>query len=219
MINLKEELKKRYSKLPREIQQTLFSSDVSETINRIAERNSLTDEQEIKLETEVVNVFFAFEHYSDLIENIHRELAIDLSKAQKVGQEINSEVFRPIKQALRIAHGTIEGEFTPPKISVPSLSVVPEPFSPPPPPPPKPPTIIESLKPADNKLQVTSYALQDKEENLNREEILAGIENPVPTKPTDNIVQNKLSGMVRMPKLETNLPKDYPTDPYREPTN
>ncbi|MEK7088187.1 MAG: hypothetical protein AAB952_00385, partial [Patescibacteria group bacterium] len=84
---------------------------------------------------------------------------------------------------------------------------------------PKPPTIIESLKPADNKLQVTSYALQDKEETLNREEILAGIENPVPTKPTDNIVQNKLSGMVRMPKLETNLPKDYPTDPYREPTN
>ncbi|MEK7526972.1 MAG: hypothetical protein AAB537_00980, partial [Patescibacteria group bacterium] len=125
MINLKEELKKRYSKLPREIQQTLFSSDVSETINRIAERNSLTDEQEIKLETEVVNVFFAFEHYSDLIENIRRELTIDLTKAQKIGQEINSEVFRPIKQALRIAHGTIEGEFTPPKISVPSLSVVP----------------------------------------------------------------------------------------------
>lgn len=195
MDNNQDKIKKQFAALPKDIQQALASSETAERIKNISQRNGLNLDQEERLKTEVAITLFAFEHYSDFIENIRRELEVDLNKAQKVGQEINSEVFRPIKQALRIAHGTTGGETLPPPTPLPTPEVgiqtsdvfnrsVGTP-------PPTPPTQIPTPPMGEHQVR-----LDENEDNLNREEILAGIENPVKAPP---------------PK------PNYQDDPYREP--
>ena len=215
-IDIKKEIANRLEQLPDEIRRALFALETVGQIKNISQRNNLNIEQEERLKTEVANVLLVFEHYSNFIENIRRELAIDLAKAQKIGQEINLEIFRPIKQALRIAHGTAEGEFAPPL----SIAPKPPPIVPKPPPPlltPPPPTlpaIIENIKPAmPEKLEE-----RENEAELNREDILRDIENPVLARPARIASLASSAAIASKPEIkEVTSKPNYQDDPYREP--
>ena len=155
MDDNQDKIKKQFTALPKDIRLALASSETAERIKNIGQRNGLNLDQEERLKTEIVITLFAFEHYSNFIENIRRELAIDLAKAQKIGQEINLEIFRPIKQALRIAHGTAEREFAPPLSIAPKPPPIPLPVVPKPPIPPPPTTNLQPTTKAGRKRKNT----------------------------------------------------------------
>ncbi|MFA6273240.1 MAG: hypothetical protein WC673_01985 [Candidatus Paceibacterota bacterium] len=204
--------------IPEDIRMVILSADTKQKFTGIMNKYSLRDNQSGNLEIETNLVMIGLEHPLKFIGNIAKALNVPEEKARAIAEDINTEIFRPVRESLRKIHGIREEEVgsgkppipTPivpkPPIPVPPAPVVPEPLPTPqlvplPPTPPLPPTMEPEEKPPS------------------REEILRDIENPVPTKPTSNIVQDKLSGMVRMPKSveEIKEPPPYVADPYREP--
>ncbi|HEY4496038.1 MAG TPA: hypothetical protein VJC04_01635 [Candidatus Paceibacterota bacterium] len=218
-------LKVKYSLLPLDVRLAIKSEKNSAIIQKIATDFQLRadQDQDVDLENETVLVLLGLEPPADFINNLQKALSVPLDKARAIGQKVNELIFQPIKESLRKIHG-LETQNSSPK---PILSPTITPIQTPPKPElasivPTPPVVGTSTKelPPPKTEQPRAGKPED-ETKLNREEILAGIENPVRTKPTPlisaNIVQDKLSGMVRMPKEETDLSKEYSADPYREP--
>ena len=228
--------------IPEDIRTMILSVNTKQKFAGLASKYGLRDNQEGNLEIETNLVMLGLEPPADFITNVKKALNVPEEKARAIAEDINVEIFRPIRQSLKKIHGINDNQqlttndqrpITPP---VPPPSIPPAPIPKPPFVVPKPPPLLPIREDSNR----GSSILQDKigtkpedETKLNREEILRDIENPVKTEPTtDNrqpttgnqqqgtdIVQNKLDGMVRMPKSETDLSKGYSADPYREPIN
>ena len=152
-------------------------------------------------------------------------------KARAIAEDINVEIFRPIRKSLKKIHGISEPPPVPPlpirvdsnrgsSILQDKIGTLPTPVVPKPPPETNEPKSFSKSDLVSPQIGLEENKISNEDETkLNREEILHDIENPAPTKPTSsNIVQDKLSGMVRMPQSveEIKEPPPYTTDPYRE---
>src|SRR3989338_9874969 len=257
--------------IPEDIRVVILSADTKQKLAGLASKYNLRGVQEGNLEIETNLVLLGLEHPSKFIGNIAKALNLPEEKARAIAEDINTEIFRPVRESLKKIHGITSDQqpttSNPQPITqtTPVIPAIPKPPTPIVPKPPIPP-------PPTTDLQPTTYNQQPKlaekektplerttpgghyengENHLNREEILAGIENPTPARPTSlaakvsltsptasaskDIVQDKLEGMVRMPKSEQDItasiaasaslaskkeepPKpSYQADPYREP--
>lgn len=235
----REQKLEKYKKLPDDLKETIMSVGTSEKFYAVGQKHQLNIEQVEILSKQAGLVMLGFEHPSKFIGNIAKALDVPEERARAIAQDVNAQIFQPVRESLKKIHG-IEPQSPPPKPTIPPpspttlktpppnlpakplIAVTPKlPVSIPPtapiipkPPLPPPPTLLPS-----------EAGKEENEADLNREEILAGIENPVPAKPTGNIVQEKLDGLVRMPKTEQEIKEptpppakpNYTTDPYREP--
>jgi len=243
-----------YKRLPFDLKKTIVSSETRQRLQAVVERHQLYSDQADDLEMETTLVMLGLRPPTDFITNVKNALNVSEEKARAIAEDINAEIFRPVRESLKKIHGITSDQqpttSNPQPITqtTPVIPAIPKPPTPIVPKPPIPP-------PPTTDLQPTTYNQQPKlaekektplerttpgghyengENHLNREEILAGIENPAPARPariasvassasiaskpgTGNIVQDKLEGMVRMPKEETDLSKEYSADPYREP--
>lgn len=206
-----------------------MSVGTSEKFYAIGQKHQLSIEQVEILSKQAGLVMLGFEHPSKFIGNIARALEVPEEKVRAIAEDINVEIFRPVRESLRKIHGIQEVASKAPEVS--QTKELPKP---PPLPMPRPqgasgvgiptaaPRLVGTLPVG---LEENKISNENKGE-LNREEILRDIENPVRAEPTPplagqagNIVQEKLAGLVRMPKSETDLSKRYSADPYREPLN
>src|SRR3990167_1025942 len=270
-MNNREFIKEKFEKLPKNLKAAIIAVDYREKITRVGKNFQLNTDKIVALENEITFVMTGLEHPSKFIGNIAKALNLPEEKARAIAEDINTEIFRPVRESLKKIHGITSDQqpttSNPQPITqtTPVIPAIPKPPSPIVPKPPIPP-------PPTTDLQPTTYNQQPKlaekektplerttpgghyengENHLNREEILAGIENPTPARPTSlaakvsltsptasaskDIVQDKLEGMVRMPKSEQDItasiaasaslaskkeepPKpSYQADPYREP--
>lgn len=268
---MNDEIKKiigeSYKRLPFDLKKAIVSSETRQRIQVVAEKHRLNSDQAADLEIETALVMLGLRSPTDFITNIKNALEAPVEKARVIAEDINAEIFRPVRESLKKIHGITSTDEEIPQ----RPGVIPPPIPKPLPPPiPKPPApfssplkqeaaelalVKELPKPAEKEktpLERTTPGghYENGEDNLNREEILAGIENPVPARTaseaakaslalnsnTGNLVQDKLSGMVRMPLSKEEVrstnyevgenskeskeevrSKKYEVDPYQEP--
>lgn len=98
----KEELWRLYLKLPEELREALFSTEVSDDIDSICARHH-TGQYVSQITKEVSNVLFGVttpESFQKQLEDI----GIEQSTAKDMAVEINRFVFYPVKSALEQLH-------------------------------------------------------------------------------------------------------------------
>ena len=218
--------------IPEDIRVVILSADTKQKLAGLASKYNLRGVQEGNLEIETNLVLLGLEHPSKFIGNIAKALNLPEEKARAIAEDINTEIFRPVRESLKKIHGITSDQqpttsnpqpitqTTPviPAIPKPPTPVVPKP---PIPPPPKQELASIPARPSGGAASA-SLAFQKKElpppedeTKLNREDILRDIENPVPTLARPASLAAKASLASR--KDEKPPKPSYQADPYREP--
>lgn len=230
----KEQLKEKFKKLPKDIQQELLSEDLGLIIQLIGQNLKIPPEQALDVEYAVVSVLMGTSHPKDFIRDIQERIAVSPDKARVIAEEINEAIFQPLKESLKIVHN-IKDEGTSQEASLASLASTASGASvsadaprstlnvPRPPTPPAPTTgsttstFPQMIVPGGVGASVASEA-----------SVASVPKTPEAPKPSQNIFEQKLQGVFKMPREETILPtNDRPqppqppraggVDPYREP--
>ena len=211
-----------YKRLPFDLKKAIVSNETRQRLQAVVERHQLYSDQTDDLEMETALVMLGLRPPADFITNVKNALNVSEEKARAIAEDINTEIFRPVRESLKKIHGISEEPPTTPPLTIPPLNLppTPPPIVPKPPPPlltPPPPTlpaIIENIKPAmPEKLEE-----RENEAELNREEILAGIENPVLARPARIASLASSAAIASKPEIkEVTSKPNYQDDPYREP--
>jgi hypothetical protein len=213
----KEQLREKFQKLPKDLQQTLLSDDLGIGIQIIGRDTNITPEQALDVEDEAVAILMGTSNPKDFIHNIQSKLNIDQEKARVIAERVNEEIFQPVKESLKTVHN-IKDEVAPTTPVTPF--VVPTTPASMPPQAPKPP--IAPTAPSSFPQMIIPPKI-----NL---EIPPRPSTPPQPQLSQNIFEQKLQGVFKMPKEETLVPQkpsSSPTpptsprpsgvDPYREP--
>src|SRR3989338_8136856 len=278
-MNRKESTKiifQSFTRLPEVLQEAILSPVLTEKVTAIATKNGLSPEKAEVLELQTIFVLLGLLHPPDFIEKTAEALEVTEDKARGACQEINEQVFRPVRDELKklysIANTTpttkqplaaeleenvgLRKQLEQVKASVQTnpLSAVPQDTLRHPPAPPIPPTPIKTPEPTPPRpatpptpprfepthtstsrsdldvddsrgnqippkwqpaTQATAY---ENEAELNREEILRGIEDPSTIHTANEIDNLDSGGQPPQPSTPPQKPQaPYNSDPYREP--
>lgn len=236
----KGQLRDRLNKLPNDIQQELSSDDLGLIIQIIGSDAGITPEQSLDVEDEVVMVLMGTSHPKDFIRNIQSKIGVDQEKAHAIAEKVNDEIFQPVKESLKIVHnikdeGASQQALSDSEASVASVSASvehPTPNIPLPPVPPTPPgsTLNAPRSTANTFPQMIVPPIPQGASLASEASIVSIPKIPEAPKPSQNIFEQKLQGVFKMPKEETLVPQkpsSPPTpptpprpsgiDPYREP--
>lgn len=235
MIQDIQQIEERFKKLPKDIQSLLASEDLGLITQVIGEDVGITPEQALDVEDGVVTVLMGFSHPKDFIRNIQTKIGVDQEKARAIAERVNEEIFQQVKDSLKIVHGIKDEEVGGASgVSLaPAPSIIPQSTTPLVAP--KPPT------PPTNTPQETHSAFPQMivPPKINME-IMQKPQAPKPPAPImggsasaergpQNIFEQKLQGVFKMPKEETLVPPKPPSpippptprspgvDPYKEP--
>lgn len=209
-----EYTKEKFKKLPQNIQQLLLSDDVGIDIQLIGRDTGITPEQALDVEDEVVSVIMGTSHPKDFIRNIQTKIGVDQEKARTIAEKVNEEIFQLVKESLKIVHNITE---TASETSLASTASQTQASTP--------------TTPAPQGASIASLASPNTDSPQFPQMIIpGGISVPEAPKPSQNIFEQKLQGIFKMPKEETLVPQKPssapvpPTpprpsgvDPYREP--
>ncbi len=91
--------------LPQDIQNAYRSESTTDKLYDIAERAGLSEDQENGLENETALVMLGFEPPSNFVANLQKTLGVPEEKARAVAQDINEQIFRPIRDSLKLING------------------------------------------------------------------------------------------------------------------
>ena len=108
----KEELWKLYEKLPKELQEAIFSVEVAKNIRETCKRNEVEDKMS-EIAAKVGHVLLGVLSPDDFREYLEQELGKD--KAKGVFHDINRFVFFPVKGALAQLYEMYEIKVAPPR--------------------------------------------------------------------------------------------------------
>lgn len=230
----KEQIVAQYKKLPGDLQKLVVSEDLGTGIQLIGRDTGITPEQALDVEDEVVAILMGTSHPKDFIRNIQSKLNIDQEKARAIAERVNEEIFQPVRESLKLVHGIKdEAPMTPKPGEKPSVfkvldstqqAISAQPKTPTPPAAPKTPMPPVAPKPAGGSSVFPEMIVPPK---INVE---MAPKPPAPAQPQapQNIFEQKLQGVFKMPKEETLVPPKSsssapPTpprmgsvDPYRE---
>jgi predicted RNA-binding protein with RPS1 domain len=101
-----QQLRERYKKLPKDVQDAYFSIDTAEILQKIAKENKLTVEKIGILADETGLLMLGITHPNEFIPNLAKRLDVEKEVARKIAQKINSEVFSKIRASLKKIHET-----------------------------------------------------------------------------------------------------------------
>lgn len=218
-----ERAKEAFQKLPDDLRKTLLSEDFGLIIQLIGGDVGITPEKALDVEDEVTLVLMGFSHPKDFVRNIQSKIGVDEQKARAIAEKVNEEIFQPVKESLKIVHNIKdEGAPATTPVTPPVPPMAPKPPTPSGTPssfpqmivptkinleiPPKPPAPPAKISPGENLSGQATY------------------------QQSQNIFEQKLQGVFKMPKEETLVPQkpsSSPTpptpprtggvDPYREP--
>lgn len=157
-----QEIDKKLESLPEEIQSALTSDAVAKDIEDIATKNELLFDQTGILFDITNYVLLGLIPSNQFVKTLAKEAEIDSSLAQKIAGELNEKIFNSIKARAQNAHEAVET--TKPNNSMISPVEQAGGFS------------IDRV-PGEPE----NDANEDGTNPLNKEEILAGVENPTPS--------------------------------------
>ena len=93
----KEELWKLYEKLPKELQEAIFSNETADQIGNIGERYELSEEATSELAGCVGDVLLGILPPAEFQETLEKELKLKKEVAKGVTREIERFIFYPVK--------------------------------------------------------------------------------------------------------------------------
>ena len=102
-----EEILKLFKKLPKELQDAIFSDETANYILNICERNEIEKGSIGKM---VSDVLYGLLPPNEFQKTIERELKLEKEKAKKITQEVNRFIFYPVRIHLEKLYQT---EITP----------------------------------------------------------------------------------------------------------
>ncbi|OHA17255.1 MAG: hypothetical protein A3C79_02955 [Candidatus Taylorbacteria bacterium RIFCSPHIGHO2_02_FULL_45_28] len=186
-----EEIKAQFDKLPVNVQQAVTSPEIHEKIEIVGKKYGLMIDQLGELVDEIGLVLLGLHKSSDFVDQISKRLNISGKAALTISQEVNHEVFDSIKEYLRETEDGIQTtvpESRPEENQISTLSSLERlgGFS------------VEKEVPETENNRVTA---------ADRGEILAGLENPPASVPTQAGIPP-----ARVTPSRANPPANLPTD-------
>lgn len=110
MKHTKEQLLEAYNKLPKSLQEAVLSVDTTEAVREIGKKYGLPIDKMGELADQTTGVMLGFTDSKDLISNLKTNLNVDIETARKIGEDINSKIFLPIRESLRSLKNSAEEE-------------------------------------------------------------------------------------------------------------
>lgn len=175
-----KELEHQFGKLPESLQAVISSIDSAKKVVDIGRKHAIHVDKLGELGAETGMVVLGFTNPSQFLSRLTRRLDLPEEKVRPIAEEINTEIFLKIRDALKSTHG--EGEL-PPIANIPtSAPSSPITIKPPAPVEPQIPQPVP-INPAEDMKAPTSNSspqlmVEEIGETLNREDILHDIENP-----------------------------------------
>lgn len=186
-----QQLFEKYDNLPEDLQEMVFSDEISAVVQEIGGEQDLIDDKIKGLNEGVNMVLFGIVSPNDFISDLTQRLGIDNEIAVKIAQEVDEKIFSKVQESLKKVHNVSEWQIIPPKSFASGLALTPGVGVP-------------------SKLEILA--------EIEREH---GIEGelpapPTPTKPgfVGDVFEAKTKDIFRLPPEEK---KYKEVDPYREP--
>lgn len=98
-----------YDNLPEDLKDAIFGVEMNEIVEKIGRENRLNIEQIGDLANETGMVMLGVTHPNEFIANLAERLETDKEKARAIAQEINEQIFKPVRDSLRKIHNMREG--------------------------------------------------------------------------------------------------------------
>lgn len=92
-------------KLPKDLKDAIFSVDSAGIIQETGKKYNLMVDKIGELADETGLVMLGLTHPKDFISNLVRRLEIDAATARKIADEINTRVFKKVRDSLKKLHG------------------------------------------------------------------------------------------------------------------
>mgnify|MGYP001611753775 CR=1 FL=1 len=99
-----EELLDRYEKLPQALKDAIFAETNADKMFNLGKKNGLTIDQTGEAASETGHVMLGVTHPRDFVNNLKERLHVDSEKARGIAEDINREIFRPIREHLKDLH-------------------------------------------------------------------------------------------------------------------
>ena len=125
MTYIGEEFQKRFKTLPEDIQNALTAVATVDILTTIGKKNGLMVDQIGKMADEIWKVMLGLADPKGFIRNLAGTLNIDSVKASAIANEVNAQMFQPVRESLRKIYDTQQ----PPAIT-PSTTMLPASLSP-----------------------------------------------------------------------------------------
>lgn len=110
-----EEIFKRYEELPEDLKTAMYSASTAEIIYQIGKKHGLNIEETGDLTTEVAKILLGLNHPKNFISTLADVFDLSKEKATEIAQDVNHEIFFPIREELKKLHGIgASSELTPP---------------------------------------------------------------------------------------------------------
>ena len=95
-----QDVQARFDDLPEEIMDIIVGGTLEAVVAGIAELYSLTTEQSLALENEIILILSLFLSPATFVDNVQESLQIDRATAQAIGSEVSSEIFELVEDIL-----------------------------------------------------------------------------------------------------------------------
>lgn len=106
MQTVQQEVLDRYKKLPKELQDAMFSEETTDTVFNIGQRHGLLIDKIGEMATEIGFLILGKTHPDSFVGNLAKRLGIDATIASKIADDINREIFAPVREHLHALHGS-----------------------------------------------------------------------------------------------------------------
>ena len=103
-----EQIAQMYDNLPEDLKEAIFGLEMNEIVEKIGRENQLNIEQIGDLANETGMVMLGVTHPNEFIGNLADRLEADKEKARIIAQEINEQIFKPVRESLRKIHNMRE---------------------------------------------------------------------------------------------------------------
>ena len=94
----------QYDKLPKDVQEAIFSAESAKIIQKIGQDYKLNVRQVGILADEAGLLMLGVNGPQDFVKNLTSRLEVDKDTVQKITQEVNSRIFAKIRESLRKIH-------------------------------------------------------------------------------------------------------------------
>lgn len=103
-IRTTEELEERFWQIPEDLQDAAIDPKIDTAIRNYGREARVSDESLWKLTHLVFNIFMAIDPIKGFAQRIAKETKMAAPTAQKIADEINENIFRPVRQSLIKIH-------------------------------------------------------------------------------------------------------------------
>lgn len=191
-----EQIAQMYDNLPEDLKDAIFGVEMNEIVEKIGRENQLNIEQIGDLANETGMVMLGVTHPNEFIANLAERLETDKEKARAIAQEINEQIFKPVRDSLRKIHNMREENH------------------------------LEEELPSDAKGEILKEIEKDHSKENIAPDIMRGNTNPFEEKMKEGVllapVEEKhyieeKSKPVLLPETEKAKSKYQGFDPYKEP--